>query len=386
MEKNYNAMWRFYDDSAWRQVEEYAGDLKTHLEEAYDDLKDTEKEPEQKNSKKIPDNLRDLLKEYYYARAASAYSCLLLCLVKGSGTGVEEDIRTQYWNKFWNNCIALLRLKNMPVNKKLEADDIVPDDPFERAFIAVLYNLCGYTADSANRLDMELRITLVGNASKLEPENATFHNNLGTIYQKCWDKEKDIEKRKEYYQSAMAEYAQVKRYNSHEARAYNNISALILKKLDTQCMTRGTGDKFRSFLDISEDLKKQRSDEQLQNLDEVKKAIVHLMTAIRIEPTFVDSYFNLGKAYYYQYLLTGSCNMQDYENAITECRIAENINPEAKGWKYVLRNIYELYEPEKAWELNSELKGHGDSGKWKAMFKRNELGIMKAKKATSGAT
>lgn len=363
VERMSNEMWRGSNTSSPRELVKRLDDL----ERIANDKNDYSKE-------------RKILKDYYYVKKISAYYCLL---------NRQNDINDEDWSAFNGLCQEFFYNIKKCGTDKLEDDQLyMKSITHNKGLLAAVYAMFGYTALRLHKTTIEKNkggskdskdaqtikvLNLFENASKLETDNSVYCNNLGVWYQQEYSNiASNTDKKAEgVYAKANHNYELAIKKDRHNYKAYNNLGALMLIKIDLQYMSRKKGtNNFRSFKQIAKDIKTLPNDKKREIKENINESITYFQTSRSLEPTFVDSYYNLGKAYFYQYLINNQNEESYYKDAIKECLIAKNIDPESRGWKFVLRNIYEIKDQyfDKAKQLNQDLNKEGDSSIWEKYF------------------
>lgn len=104
--------------------------------------------------------------------------------------------------------------------------------------------------------------------------------------------------------------------------------------------------------------------ETILDKKELENCLTYLEIARGISPSFEDTYFNMGKVYMYLYLHDQKQNEKLVDEGIRITKVVDLMNPDSKGYLYVLRNLYEAKgDINHAKEINSKLNGAGDSNK-----------------------
>lgn len=155
------------------------------------------------------------------------------------------------------------------------------------------------------------------------PYKGRYKRNLGLIYQN----KNNYEKARETYKEAMQK-------DPLDYKAYNTIVALDLKKIDQETGIQGRKSTLLNEMDFSDD-KTQKW------LDKIKEDIALCRSAERIDFSFVDTHYNMAKAYLYRYLWEGKNNPDLLQEAHEQIKIAKSLDSQSLGALFIERNIYE---------------------------------------------
>ena len=238
------------------------------------------------------------------------------------------------------------------------------------ASVAYVYNTIGYTRHNIKGSDEQEALDNMIKAVKANPKRATYHRNLGLVYQGGYEsgvvklrEGNRILSQEECYEKAKKEYETGIKCDPQNNKGYNNVGALILKGLDQRFNI--DSNRTRTISELFFGIK---DDDKVGANQEIDESIQYLTMAYQADFSFEDVSYNLGKAYMYKYLVNMSDNSNEavkYLNrgkAVTE-RVAL-MNPENIGYRFVLRNIYEAEgNIKKAQEINETLNNIGDSKK-----------------------
>lgn len=202
---------------------------------------------------------------------------------------------------------------------------------WDREIKAYFYNSQGYTLYHMSRhaLDSKREKYLNRAQKKLEdaviniPYKGRYRRNLGLIYQA-----------KGQYKEARKTYKEAFIKDPSDYKAYNTVAALDLKEFDKET---GIDNRNKILLDkmVFKDEIKQRWQSIID--DDIKWC----KSAERICFSFVDTHYNMAKAYLYKYICEERTNPVLLDLAKVQISIAENLNPDAPGTMFIKRNICE---------------------------------------------
>lgn len=202
---------------------------------------------------------------------------------------------------------------------------------WDREIKAYFYNSQGYTLyHMSKHTSDEKRMKYLNQAQKkLEDAviNVTYKGrykrNLGLIYQA-----------KGQYKEARETYKKAFAKDPSDYKAYNTVAALDLKEFDKEA---GIDNRNKTLLDkiVFKDEIRQKWQSVLD--DDIK----YCKSAERICFSFVDTHYNMAKAYLYKYICEGRANPDLLNLAKEQISIANNLDPDAPGTMFIRRNIYE---------------------------------------------
>lgn len=299
----------------------------------------------------------NLLAIYLYSRLSDSLFYSSIALPRESGTKPDIDAMK----------------KSIEYYKEIlsQIDDVYEDN----IYIAYIYNTLGYTqyllskydSEEASEEASEMRKIALNNMNKaieLNKDKGRYYRNRGLIYDFyfCKDELRMVEqpslKKEQAYNKAKADYMKAVECDKEDYKAYNNLGALYLRKLDYENKIHVREETLDKIVIKG-------------NEEEIRYCLSCFEIACAISPYFEDALYNRGKAYMYLYLINPKRKMGLIMKGIQYTKQVEIINENNPGYKYVLRNIYEASgNISEAMKINDKLGGQGDSTKIGEMYKK----------------
>lgn len=213
-----------------------------------------------------------------------------------------------------------------------------------------IHYLCGIISlwlgktDSAKFPDGQLRkfneALIFFNEALTHDQNFRFSNNkavalmnIAYVHKRQGNKNLAIEN----LLCAKKELKDALHYNKKYHLLYNNLANINRNLLE---ITIGIKFFYEDYLNISFNGLNEEEIKSVNNY--MKESYDYLNQSIKIEPNFIDNYYNIATFYLYNYLLENKKNKKYIENAKTMLRKAEAINPQARKMLKIKEIIYQL--------------------------------------------
>lgn len=299
------------------------------------------------------------------------------CSKKGIFLLEDLNKKEKYYEKYYNiRKSDFLFYKNMAITHNSDLGTFSKDELLESIslyenvlqeigndsntslkFKGYLYNTIGYTYDILNvhsrseedKMKYSSLSEVNMNRAVKCNEKGRYYRNLGLVYEHMGD----LGKAKNTYRKAFRE-------DPRDYKAYNNILSIILKELDKLYRVN---ERFDSNILMSE-LNTTMTEDKSSLHNELLEIDKYRGFAEVSNCWFEDIQFNICKMYMYFYIFSDYAENKYIECAIDYGKKAMFLNKGSNGAKFSLRNAYECYNKiEEAKEINSELKGAGDSAK-----------------------
>ena len=177
-----------------------------------------------------------------------------------------------------------------------------------------------------------------------QPNNGRYNRNLGLVYEDKGDLEKACER-----------YKKAVQIDSFDYKAYNTVVSVELKRLEEEYGIKGRKEKLLNEIDFSN---------PKDWIEKIDNDILQCQKAEKLMFTFVDTHYNMAKAYMYKYLLEGKVKKELLKAAHNQIDIALELDPKSAGALYTKRNIYEAegnYAEAKNCAENEVIAGKGDN-------------------------
>ena len=185
-----------------------------------------------------------------------------------------------------------------------------------------LYHMSKHTVDRKKEY-LDAALEKLKRAALDSPYKGRYKRNLGLIYQS-----------KGKYNDARNTYIEALKMDPQDYKAYNTVTALDLKKFDE---VTGIEDRTEILLD-----KIVFTDEIKQKWESIiDKDIRWCKVAEKISFSFVDTHYNMAKAYLYKYICEERTDSRLLDLAKEQIGIAEDLDSDAPGTIFIRRNIYE---------------------------------------------
>lgn len=164
-------------------------------------------------------------------------------------------------------------------------------------------------------------------------------------------------------------YSRAIELDKSDNKAFNNLGALILKKMDVEFGVVQDRPTLIGNLSIWSNM----SDEKRNKFcEEVNYSLIMLQLSKDISPTFEDCRYNYAKAKIYEYLLTEDVRCLD--EALFELDQVRAMNKNNSGIKYIYRNYYEVTDNlDEAIKINKMILPNGDSKKILKLYSQEKL-------------
>lgn len=221
--------------------------------------------------------------------------------------------------------------------------------------LAYFYNSQGYTRyhiykhtlfeTTEDGIDyLKKTLNILEDAVSKAPYKGRYKRNLGLVYQALDD-----------YNEARKNYKEASEDDPLDYKAYNAVVALDLKEFDKKYGISNRSETLLNKIVFTDKMQ----EECRKHIDE---DIMFCQTAEKICFSFIDTHFNMAKAYLYKYLCEGRSDAELLRQAHEQIDIAEKLNPNVLGTLYVKRNIYEAEGNfEKAYEYAEMIGSKGDN-------------------------
>ena len=177
-----------------------------------------------------------------------------------------------------------------------------------------------------------------------QPNNGRYNRNLGLVYEDKGDLEKACER-----------YKKAVQIDSFDYKSYNTVVSVELKRLEEEYGIKGRKEKLLNEIDFSN---------PKDWIEKIDNDILQCQKAEKLMFTFVDTHYNMAKAYMYKYLLEGKVKKELLKAAHNQIDIALELDPKSAGALYTKRNIYEAegnYAEAKNCAENEVIAGKGDN-------------------------
>lgn len=172
-----------------------------------------------------------------------------------------------------------------------------------------------------------------------------YYRNYAALLEKY--KNSSIDEKKSIY----GLYKKALELDTSDHRAYNAYYSYCLKEIENLIKEN---DKLFYELSLSATYGGYQATSISQFID---NTIFDLEKAIRIVPSFCDTYFNIAKAYMLKYFFSGKNDDSLLEKGIEYCNTALHFELNANGPLFIERNIYEMWKKiNKAKEFNAIIK------------------------------
>ena len=228
--------------------------------------------------------------------------------------------------------------------------------------LAYFYNSQGYMkyymskhilSGEEGRDYLEEALVKLKDAVAKAPYKGRYKRNLGLVYQAMNN-----------YEEARRIYKEAVRDDPCDYKAYNTVAALDLKEFDKES---GISNRNETLLD------KMIFTEEIQQKWKkcIDEDIMLCKKAEKICFSFVDTHYNMAKAYLYKYLCEGKSDIWLLKQAHEQIDIAESLDSQASGTLFTKRNIYEAEgNLKKALECADVIGNRGDNIKLKERYNK----------------
>lgn len=132
----------------------------------------------------------------------------------------------------------------------------------------------------------------------------------------------------------MKRYKEAVEKDPLDYKAYNTVAALDLKEIDKAVAIDDRNEILLDELVFADEIK-----QKWQSV--IEEDIRWCKIAEKLSFSFVDTHYNMAKAYLYKYIFEERTDSRLLELAKEQIGIAKGLNPDAPGTKFIQRNIYE---------------------------------------------
>ena len=188
----------------------------------------------------------------------------------------------------------------------------------------MLYQMSRHVSDRDKKEEyLDKALEKLDYAVSKAPYKGRYRRNLGLIYQS-----------RDKYEEARETYIAAFKTDPLDYKAYNTVVALDLKAFD-----KDSGIDDRNEILLDEIVFKDEIKQKWQSI--IDQDISWCKTAEKLCFSFVDTHYNMAKAYLYKYICEERTDSRLLELANEQINIAEELNPDAPGTVFIRRNIYE---------------------------------------------
>lgn len=188
-----------------------------------------------------------------------------------------------------------------------------------------LYHMSRHALDEKKGEYLDQALDKLKRAVEKMPYKGRYRRNLGLIYQAMGK-----------YEDARKIYIKAFETDPGDYKAYNTVVALDLKELDRKISidNRLVTGKLLNEIVIDNDVKKEWK-------SIIEDDIKWCKIAEKICFSFVDTHYNMAKAYLYKYICDDRISSESLNLAKEQINIATAVDPNAPGTMFIRRNIYE---------------------------------------------
>ena len=187
-----------------------------------------------------------------------------------------------------------------------------------------LYHMSKHAPDEEKKKEyLNQALKKMNDAVLKAPLKGRYKRNLGLIYQSMNE-----------YEEARKRYKEAVEKDPLDYKAYNTVAALDLKEIDKAVAIDDRNEILLDELVFADEIK-----QKWQSV--IEEDIRWCKIAEKLSFSFVDTHYNMAKAYLYKYIFEERTNSRLLELAKEQIGIAKGLNPDAPGTKFIQRNIYE---------------------------------------------